>query len=206
MIEPWKIIKLKAKYGGIYMYEKNNRLYIQRAPLIKEVIQALEIKQALNLSIQEMFLELTKALIVVPEEQHNVPKDVVQHLAESMADDIPMTEQEIESQLLEYLENDVTPYHNAALELWSQVQGTTIDQFYEKPIKDMIQMYAFIRSMSEMQNVLQTQGGLQIPQNNTQAQKITPNFNPNPQQKTIDTKDIVGKSLDEVIKMLDGGV
>jgi len=62
-------------------------------------------------------------------------------LAESMLDDVPMTDKELENKIYELAGKDQNLFKDIALELWSQIQGSTIHEFYSQPIGEIMDMY-----------------------------------------------------------------
>lgn len=204
MLKPWQLIKLKQKYGGIYVIKHNGQLYVARQPTLLEITQQYDQKKVFELDTEEMFLELTKSVMVYPEDPSDIPEIQIKMLAEAMLDDIPLTEQEVENKIAELaLEND-NVFKEIALELWQQVSGTTIHEFYNRPIKEVLEMYGMLKILTS------------VAKEGTQQESYEEYDYPNieltePQttnKQNIPTqipKDMFGKDLDEVLKAMQQG-
>ena len=212
MLQPWQLIKLKQEYGGIYVVTYNNSLYVSRQPTLLEITQQQDAKRVFDLTTEQMFLELVKACLVYPEDPEQVPQPQIQMLAESMLDDVPLTEAELENKIYEMATNDdKSLFTDVALELWSQVQGTTIHEFFKRPIKEVLQMYSAVKLV---QQIMEQQGDY-YQQEASQQPSIEFEYNNQPIQQSQSpssvggmdinsVKKILGKSLDEQLKELKG--
>lgn len=207
MLKPWQLIKLKQQYGGVYVITFNKKLYVSRQPTLLEIMAQYDAKKVFNLSTEEMFYELVRATLVYPEDPDEVPEQQIRMLAEQTLDDIPLTNAELENKLLDLLDSDRTFLMDIAVELWSQVAGTTIHEFYNRPISEVLEMYSTIKVMQELaqKGVSQQQEEQQMPYipniefNNTGSLSAPPQQTaPNPEE----VKKYLGKSLDEVLSMM----
>ncbi len=165
-----------------------------------------------------MFVELAKQLIVIPENPEDVSRQQIDYIAERLLDDVPTTEKEFEQFAAKQIDDNDNAHDLVAVELWSQIQGTTVDQFYDVPITDLIKMYAYIRSMQEMESIVSNM------QQQQQQQYKQPGYSLNelediltgkkqPDMNTVkvkpeqtdNVKQFFGKSIDEVFEMLSKG-
>lgn len=232
MLKPWQLIKLKQQYGGVYVTKFKNNLYVQRQPTLLEIVQQQDAKNVFELSTEEMFLELVKACMVYPENQKDVPDGQIRQLAEQMLDDIPLTETDVRRKVVEYQSDDNNLFKTIALELWQKISGTTIHEFYDRPFNEVLEMYQTIKLLSELakNTYEQAQAHINKPNINfvsnnqsdynvyndayeqaqtySQAQEdtnyitIKPNTNEYIANVYEETKDFLGKDLNDVLAML----
>lgn len=215
MLHPWQLIKLKQQYGGVYVITYKNKFYVQRQPTLLELMQAFEAKNTFKLTTEQMFVELAKATLVYPEDPYEAPDEQIQMLAEQMLDDVPLTNAEMERKMAQIINSEKNFFADIAVELWQQISGTTIHEFYNRPIGEIFEMLTTLKIMQELMKSEQVQT-YQQPTN----QRATPNiefenaydqseyqrYEPTKQQAQMpdinEMKQFFGKSLDEVIDML----
>lgn len=152
MLQPWQLIKLKAQYGGVYVTKYEGKLYVQRQPTLLEVSQQRDQQRVFDLDSEQLFIELTKQCMVYPENPNDVPEEQFEQLVNQMIDDIPLTEEEIENQLGKYqnLQNNI--YKQIAVELWQKITGTTVHEFYNRPIGEVLEMYQAQKIIEKLVN------------------------------------------------------
>lgn len=153
--------------------------------------------------MHEIFIELQKQTLVYPENVEDVPEEQFQLLADAMAEDIPFTEDEVTA-TLETILQDTNLYRQIVLRLWQQMSGTTVDQIYNRPVKEVLEMYQTAELLTELasqqsQNAEPAQYIPSQPKQNTTYVKAKPVVNTQPD---VDLTQFIGKPLDEVLKYM----
>lgn len=209
MLQPWQLIKLKAEYGQIYTYQLKDGTYvIARQPNITEIKQQFEIRDKFNLTLEETFTEIAKQTLVFPDDPDAVPEFQVRQIAETMLNDIPLSREELNGFVNGLMDKPLDPYMEMALELWSKIQGSTIKDFLDMPLKESLAMYTYIQALKVANQQLEEQRLQQELQQykqqygEQQYQQAYGQQNKQQQQFTID--DIQGKTIDDIVKMLGG--
>lgn len=202
-LEPWQLIRLKKQYGGLYVVQHENKIYACRQPTWQELIAQHDIKELYDLTIPQVLVELQKQTLVFPENVEEVPDGQFEALAEAIVDDVPFTDEEVD-QILNNILEDANLYRQIALELWQQIGGGTAHDIYNRPIKEVLEMYQtmkFLTQQMEKQNPPQGQ------QTNVQQNNFAPNeqyIKTKPVVQTnnppIDYTKFLGKPIDEVLK------
>ena len=205
MLEPWQLITLKQKYGGIYVTNYDNSLYVQRQPTLLEIVQQHDAKRVFNLSNQEMFTELIKQIIVYPEDPSDVPQPQLDMLAEAMLDDVPMTDKELENKIYELADKEQNLFKDIALELWSQIQGSTIHEFYSQPIGEIMDMYQTIKIVEELTKKIEEEREQQQPSIQFDNQVSYNQPAKRSQQQQYDISGLLGKDLNAQLEELAKG-
>ena len=116
-------------------------------------------------------------------------------LAEAMLEDIPLTEAELENKVYELANDENNFFTDIALELWSQVQGTTIHEFYNRPIKEVLQMYSTVKILQELMQ--QQEVPQQVNYGTPQIEFEQPAQQQAPAMDIENIKSLLGKNLDE---------
>ncbi len=205
MLEPWQLITLKQKYGGIYVTNYDNSLYVQRQPTLLEIVQQHDAKRVFNLSNQDMFTELIKQIIVYPEDPSDVPQPQLDMLAEAMLDDVPMTDKELENKIYELADKEQNLFKDIALELWSQIQGSTIHEFYSQPIGEIMDMYQTIKIVEELTKKIEEEREQQQPSIQFDNQVSYNQPAKRSQQQQYDISGLLGKDLNAQLEELAKG-
>lgn len=205
MLEPWQLITLKQKYGGIYVTNYDNSLYVQRQPTLLEIVQQHDAKRVFNLSNQDMFTELIKQIIVYPEDPSDVPQPQLDMLAEAMLDDVPMTDKELENKIYELADKEQNLFKDIALELWSQIQGSTIHEFYSQPIGEIMDMYQTIKIVEELTKKIEEEREQQQPSIQFDNQVSYNQPAKRSQQQQYDISGLLGKDLNTQLEELAKG-
>lgn len=211
MLQPWQLIKLKAEYGQIYTYQlKDGSYVIQRQPNITEIKQQFEIREKFNLTLEETFTEIAKQTLVFPEDPDEVPEFQIRQIAETMLNDIPLSRDELNGFVNGLMDKPLDPYMEMALELWSKIQGSTIKDFLDMPLKESLAMYTYIQALKVAHQQLEEQrlqAELQSynqQYSQYQQQQAYGTQNPNARQQSFTLEDIQGKTIDDIVQMLGG--
>lgn len=211
MLQPWQLIKLKAEYGQIYTYQLKDGTYvIARQPNITEIKQQFEIREKFNLTLEETFTEIAKQTLVFPEDPDEVPEFQIRQIAETMLNDIPLSRDELNGFVNGLMDKPLDPYMEMALELWSKIQGSTIKDFLDMPLKESLAMYTYIQALKVAHQQLEEQrlqAELQSynqQYSQQQQQQAYGTQNPNARQQSFTLEDIQGKTIDDIVQMLGG--
>ena len=161
----YELIRLKAKYGTVYLVEEDNKLYVCREPTLAEVIAQEAVKNAYELTELDMYKELAKVTMVMPEDpdfenetaKSYVPDYVVEELQDQLAVDVPYNSRELEirqnTRLTELVKKDID-IKTLATQIWMITgHNARLDIFYSLPLSTQIDMLALILFEQTLQNL-----------------------------------------------------
>ncbi len=152
-----------------------------------------------------MFTELIKQIIVYPEDPSDVPQPQLDMLAEAMLDDVPMTDKELENKIYELADKEQNLFKDIALELWSQIQGSTIHEFYSQPIGEIMDMYQTIKIVEELTKKIEEEREQQQPSIQFDNQVSYNQPAKRSQQQQYDISGLLGKDLNTQLEELAKG-